>query len=201
MHPLSPITRIPSNTAKPDQPYNLNLPFGIHSILKNGPLPREIRSAVTSSPRCAGTRRVFFPAPKRVCFRKEPDLEEEVVTEQYTMRHADLNSEEDGSSEEGTEGEESSSTDDDNDGEESSEGSDRGTEKFIKVDELSHPSPRRRKRKMVSASSTTRSHRIGNQGEDGSRSTPRKLMKRKRRRWEWTLDSKKPETDVNLGED
>ncbi|OAP59695.1 hypothetical protein AYL99_06993 [Fonsecaea erecta] len=120
-HPTSPILK------NSEHPYVLNLPFGIHSILKNGPLPRDIRRpSASASPRVAG-RRVFFPAPKKVAFRAE--LEEEIVTNNYIMRHADLSSSDDESLPSESEDQSGTSTDDDGDDGDKARG--------IRVDEVS----------------------------------------------------------------
>ncbi|EKV04675.1 NADH oxidoreductase (quinone), F subunit [Penicillium digitatum] len=72
-------------------PYQL--PIGVRSILRNSPLEPARRqsgsiSAGGNGPNGAGTRRVFFPAKKQVCYRYP--LEEEIRTERYTAQHLDL---------------------------------------------------------------------------------------------------------------
>lgn len=74
-------------------PYDLNLPIGGRSILKNSTIPSDVRrgslGAASASPRSAtGGRRAFFPEPKRVKF----GAEEEIVTSNYVARHVDLSS-------------------------------------------------------------------------------------------------------------
>ncbi|KIW90190.1 uncharacterized protein Z519_08833 [Cladophialophora bantiana CBS 173.52] len=138
-HPTSPIVRLS------EHPYALNLPFGVHSILKNSPLPWDIRRpSVSASPRVA-SRRVFFPAPKKVAFRAE--LEEEIVTKNYIMRHADLSS----SDEESTPSENDNQSGTSND--EGEDGGGNGRE--IRVDEVSPRKKRKRKSTAVSPSSSS----------------------------------------------
>jgi hypothetical protein len=167
----SPITRIP------EQPYHLNLPFGVRSILKNSPIPWDIRRpSISASPRVSG-RKMFFPAPKKVSFR--PELEDEVVTREYVMRHADLSSSED---EESTASETDDQSSTSNDEEENAE----KDPTAMRVDEV--PLKGRRKRKSLATSPSPATD--GGRGkEDGSRSTSVRRSKRKRRRWEWSLEA------------
>lgn len=65
-------------------PYCLS--HNVTSILRNGPIPRP-RPQKTSF---AMSKRVMFPATKKVAFRTP--LEEEVKTSRYTMRHVDIDS-------------------------------------------------------------------------------------------------------------
>ncbi|OAL31346.1 hypothetical protein AYO20_08256 [Fonsecaea nubica] len=167
-HPSSPVVKLS------EYPYILNLPFGVHSILKNSPLPREIRRpSVSASPRLTG-RRVFFPVIKRVAFRAE--LEEEIFTKTYTMRHADLSSSDEESLPSESEEQSGTSTDEDSDGE---------VGRQIRVDEVSPRKKRKRKSVAVSPSPSSELER-------GRQETPQcatASSKRKRRRWEWTIDS------------
>jgi hypothetical protein len=168
--PASPISR------KPDQPYALNLPFGVRPILKNSPLPRDLRRpSVSASPRVSG-RRVFFPAPKKVAFRAE--LVDEIVTSRYILRHVDLSSSEDESASSGSDDQNNNSSD-----EESSQ----AQQISIVVDEVSVRG--RSKRKAVSVSSSP-ANKTELEAEDRARGSSARRSKRKRRRWEWTLDSK-----------
>lgn len=170
-----PSTQTPSPIIRTsDQPYRLNLPFGVYPILKNSPLSRDIRRPSTSaSPRVVG-RRVFFPAAKKVTFRAQ--LEEEVVTQRYVLRHVDLTSSEDDSTPSDADEQSSTSNDDEEDD---------GTEPNIRVDEVSVRGRQKRKSVAVSPSQSTE---IERGREDGSRSTSVKRSKRKRR-WQWTIDS------------
>ena len=152
-------------------PYDLNLPIGKRSILKNSSFPVDVRrgslsAAASASPRSAsGGRRVFFPEPKRVKF----GLDEDIVTSRYTARHVDLSSSsEDEASSSGSESGAYAA----NEGEEE-EGSDQVsvTNKLLSkrgeaviVDELQR-------------------------GRNAARSDTRPRTTKKRRRWEWTLGS------------
>ncbi|KIW72715.1 hypothetical protein PV04_00891 [Phialophora macrospora] len=170
VHPPSPITRI-SN-----QPYHLNLPFGVHPILKNSPLSGDARRpSISASPRVPG-RREFFPAPKKVTFRAQ--LEDEIITRQYTVRHIDLSSSEDESTT--SEVDEQSSTAND-------EGDVDAADPKIRVDEVSVRGRRKRKSVAISPSSATE---VGRGREERSRSTSTRRSKRKRRKWEWTIKPK-----------
>jgi hypothetical protein len=174
-HPSSPIIRLP------EQPYYLNLPFGVNPILKNSPLPRDIRGpSVSASPRVSG-RRVFFPAQKKVSFR--PELEDEIVTSKYVMRHADLSSSEDESTPSETD-EQSSTSNDEEEQEEAKRPA-------IHVDEVSVRGRRKRKSVAISPSPATDS---GRGRDERSRSTSVRRTKRKRKRWEWTLESGNEQT-------
>ncbi|KIX97215.1 uncharacterized protein Z520_07330 [Fonsecaea multimorphosa CBS 102226] len=169
-HPTSPIGKFS------EHPYILNLPFGVHSILKNSPLPRDIRRpSVSASPRVAG-RRVFFPAPKKVAFR--PELEEEVVTKNYIMRHADLSSSDEESLPSESEEQSGTSTDEDRD--------DSDNVRKIRVDEVSPHKKRKRRSIAVSPSSSSGLEQARIERPQSGSTT---RSKRKRRRWEWTLDS------------
>jgi len=163
-------TKAPGRSCSPEMPYALILPFGVHSILKNSPLPQYGRRRSTcsssASPGIPG-RRVFFPASKKVAFRAI--LEEEITTHEYSMRHSDLNS----SSDETSSPE--SSTD---------EGGEEKGDLTIRVDEVA--SRERRKRKTLSVSDST-SDGLDRGRNKGSRSTSTRRTKRKRRRWEWVL--------------
>lgn len=165
-HPSSPIGRTS------DQPYNFTLPFGIHPILKNSPLPRDVRRpSISASPRISG-RRVFFPPPKKVTFRAE--LAEEIVTQKYVMRHADLSSSEDDYS--SSETDEQSSTSNDEEVEE-------GKEQAIRVDEIS---ARGRRKRKCTATSPCPPNEDNRGREDTSQSRSTRRSKRKRRIWVWT---------------
>ncbi|EXJ64758.1 hypothetical protein A1O7_01096, partial [Cladophialophora yegresii CBS 114405] len=185
IHPSSPNTRI-SN-----QPYNLNLPFGVHPILKNSPLWKDTRrSSISASPRLAGLK-VLFPAPKKVTFRVQ--LEDEIVTKRYVERHVDLSSSEDESAP--SEADDRSNTASD---EEAGKG--RPT---IRVDEFSVKGRRKRKSVALSRSPATE---IGRGRKDMSRSTSTRRSKRRRRRWEWTIqlegaESSKDSVPVKESED
>jgi hypothetical protein len=175
------ISRRPTNLQS--SPYALNLPFGVYSILKNSPLPRDLRrpslATASASPRTSG-RRMFFPAPKKVTFK--PVLEEEIVTQEYVTRHADLTS----SSDEDTASSES---------EESLRSSDDPRKevkgRVIRVDEFS--SRGRSKRKIRATSDSSSTEERGSQ--DRSRSSSERRTKRKKRRWEWTITSKPTKPD------
>lgn len=176
----------PTNRS-PEMPYALGLPFGVHSILKNSPLPQygRRRSACSSSasPGIPG-RRVFFPASKKVTFRAV--LEEEITTHEYSMRHSDLNSSSDETK--SSEAEESSSGSTD-------EGEEDKGDMTIRVDEVA--SRGRRKRKTLSVSDST-SDGLDRGRNKGSRSTSARRSKRKRRRWEWMLGPAKAVKENSL---
>lgn len=81
-----PLSQVRSQAVQ--QPYTYSLPFGVKPILKNSPLPPRAAS-VSASPR-ESRRKVFFPQPKRVLFKQ--DLEEIIETKQYVVKHSDLTS-------------------------------------------------------------------------------------------------------------
>ncbi|EXJ95407.1 hypothetical protein A1O1_00528 [Capronia coronata CBS 617.96] len=181
-HPLSATAR------SPGQPYSLNLPFGLQSILKNSPLPKDIRRpsacSADASTRISG-RRVFFPPTKKVTFRVI--LEEEIVTTEYVKCHADLSSSDDESSSSELEEESSTPLGDGNKG---------FRETQVRVDEYTGRG--RRKRKSVTSSEAdegdwTRGRR------SRSRSTSARRTKRKKRRWEWTAELGPPVVDLEVG--
>lgn len=89
------ISRIQPQVQQDEQPYGLLLPFGVRSILKNSPL--QVKAASMSASPRDSKRRLFFPQPKKVNFRR--NLEDIVYTTQYTARHSDLSSSEDDSTE------------------------------------------------------------------------------------------------------
>ena len=164
----SPITRLA------EQPYHLGLPFGIRPILKNSPLSWDVRRpSISASPRVSG-RRMFFPALKKVSFRS--DLEEEVTTKDYVMRHTDLGSSEDEST--------GSSETDEQNGTSTEENEEVVKESIVRVDELSTRGIRKRK---TTATFPFPAADLGPGSDEGSRSTSASRSKRKRRRWEWTL--------------
>ncbi|KAK5029896.1 hypothetical protein LTS07_005620 [Exophiala sideris] len=195
----SPITqaqlRLTGRTSSParrkdDTLYNLKLPFGVRPILKNTSLPREPRRPSTcsgsASPRISG-RRVFFPALKNVRFRA--DLEEEIVTKVYVMRHADLTTSEDEIDLSEPEESSCSSTD---------EGESGKGDRIIRVDEYATRGRRKRKTLTVSESSSCNVDRVR---EERSRSTSTQRNTRKRRKWEWTINkSAQPSLEVSSGE-
>ncbi|KAL2441054.1 hypothetical protein ABEF95_010888 [Exophiala dermatitidis] len=173
-----------STTRSEDQPYTLNLPFGVRSILKNGPLPKDIRRVpgCSASPSPWGPgRRVFFPAAKKVTFRTI--LEEEIVTKDYVSCHADL-----------------SSSDDDDDVHISSSESEETHVYYVqdrgnKSDERRIPthvdgssSPTRRKRKSLTRRAALAGQDLTARKGDRSRSRPARRTRRKKRRWEWSAD-------------
>ena len=167
IHPLSPVTKLQ------EQPYYLNLPFGVHSILKNSPLHRDIRrSSISASPRRPG-RRVFFPAPKKVSFRTE--LEDEIVAKRYVIQHTDLSSSED---------ESTPSESDEQSGASNDEVEDEAKQPAIRVDEVSIKGRRKRKSAAMSPNPSMSARPAA---EEKARSSPVYRSRRKRRRWEWTL--------------
>ena len=85
----------PATAKTSTQPYILNLPFGVKSILKNSPAS-SLQTSISASPR-ESRRRVFFPQPKKVSFR--PNLVDVVENEQYLVKHSDLSSSEEDYSE------------------------------------------------------------------------------------------------------
>jgi len=88
----SPVSRTespkppPIRAPTPQHPYTVSLPFGIKSILKNSPLPPK-QSSISASPRDP-KRKIFFPQPKRVVFKR--NLEDLIETTHYVARHSDL---------------------------------------------------------------------------------------------------------------
>ncbi|KAL2404300.1 hypothetical protein ABEF95_011188 [Exophiala dermatitidis] len=173
-----------STTTSEDQPYTLNLPFGVRSILKNGPLPKDIRRVpgCSASPSPWGTgRRVFFPAAKKVTFRTI--LEEEIVTKDYVRCHADL-----------------SSSDDDDDACISSSESEEMHIHFVqdrknKSDGRRFPthidgssSPSGRKRKSLTCPAALAGQDWTARKGDRSKGRAARKMRRKKRRWEWSAD-------------
>ncbi|KAL6249844.1 hypothetical protein RBB50_003700 [Rhinocladiella similis] len=167
-----------SPTRTSEEPYNLSQPFGVRSILKNSPLPRHDRRRSTCSASASPAlpvpgRRIFFPAPKRVAFRS--NLEEEIVTKEYVLRHVDLTSSSEEANSSETEGSSSGSMD---------EAEEVKEILSIRVDEYSGRGRRKRKDRPVSETSTEGTDR----GRDErSRSVSARRSKRKKRRWEWTL--------------
>ena len=86
-------TKPAASPLRRSQPYSLNLPLGVRSILKNSRLAKDYRGSslsASASPRTG--RRVFFPPAKKVSFQT---IDEEIVTQTYTARHIDLSSSED----------------------------------------------------------------------------------------------------------
>ena len=74
-------------------PYDLNLPLGVRPILKNSDLFYESRrGSLTTSASPRSTRKFFFPPPKKVSF---VPVDEEIVTHTYVARHVDMTSSED----------------------------------------------------------------------------------------------------------
>ncbi|KAF7117761.1 hypothetical protein CNMCM5793_006941 [Aspergillus hiratsukae] len=100
---VSPSKSSMSRFSKPSSPYPTNAngnpyqqPLGVKSILRNSPLEPTARrrsiSVATNGPNGgSSSRRVFFPAEKRVSYRYP--LEEEIKTVHYTARHSDLTGE------------------------------------------------------------------------------------------------------------
>lgn len=145
-------------------PYDLNLPIGGRSILKNSTIPSDVRrgslGAASASPRSAtGGRRAFFPEPKRVKF----GAEEEIVTSTYVARHVDL-----------------SSSSEDESGSSGSDSDSLGGKETVKRDAegVTATKPPGRSGEAVIVDEVQRSG--GTSHSSGRRS-------RKRRRWEWTL--------------
>ena len=158
-------TRPTASPLRRTQPYNL--PFGVKSILKNSRITKDYRrgSLTASASPCTG-RKVFFPPTKKVSFQA---IDEEIVTHTYTARHVDLSSSED---------DELSSTSD--------------TEKPSDVDK---PVTVRETTPLPQLPSTTpqtlRSPSPILQPRLLSHSPSTLRIKRKRRRWEWTLNELK----------
>ncbi|KIV98153.1 hypothetical protein PV10_01833 [Exophiala mesophila] len=182
----SPSTTLPSpvnssrrNLTQSSGPYSVNLPHNVHPILKNSPVAWAIRRSSLAgggdSPRI-GNRRVFFPAPKRVSFRTV--LEEEIVTKDYVVRHADLTSSED----------ETSWSESEEDLPRTPQiPSPETLDRRVRVDEVS---PRgRRKRTAANGAQMERDSTI-EQAETSTMMTTSgtwKRSRRKKRRWEWTV--------------
>lgn len=167
----SPISRtdspriIPPQVENSEQPYQLSLPFGIKSILKNTPLITEAQRETISTSPLDSRRKVFFPQPKKVTFKRH--LEDVIETSKYVLRHSDLSSSED----------ELSSN------EASRESSD---DEVVPKTDASYTSPppakRRRNRKDESQLDDTSRH-------ENSTAHAQPRSDRKRRRWEWTIPS------------
>ena len=165
----SPISRTesprPQTLKQQQQPYILTLPFGVRPILKNSPLPRQ--ASISASPR-ESRRKVFFPKPKQVTFRKI--LEDTIETKEYTACHVDLSSsssEAESSSEEGS--------------------NDNASKRRRKtLDEYPSPQP---SRKRKNSRDLTPSEDVAKQQEDSTLElvTVRSPHCCKRRRWQWTL--------------
>lgn len=167
------LSRRPTNSNVQPSPYSLNLPFGVYSILKNSPLPQNVRRPSLATPNASpriSSRRIFFPTPKKVTFKAI--LEEEIVTKDYVTCHADLTS-----SDEDTTTSESDSSFRNSDGRKNEP-----TRRIIRVDESSRG---RNKRKTITAFESGIAEKRGRQ--DRSRSTSERRTKRKKRRWEWTI--------------
>lgn len=181
------LSRRPTNLQQPS-PYALNLPFGVYSILKNSPLPRDVRrsslATASASPRTSG-RRMFFPAPKRVSFK--PVLEEEIVTTEYVTRHADLTS----SSDEDT----ASSEESESSSQRSDAPGDESQRRIIRVDEFSSPQGRNKRKTRATSDAGVGTEDRGRQ--ERSRSTSERRTKRKTRRWEWTIPSTPTKADAH----
>ena len=181
------LSRRPTNLQQPSSPYALNLPFGVYSILKNSPLPRDIRrsslATASASPRTNG-RRIFFPAPKRVSFK--PVLEEEIVTKEYVIRHADLTSSSD---------EDTASSESEDSLQRSEDPGDERNRRIIRVDEFSSSRGRNKRKTRASTDAGVGAEDRGRQ--ERSRSTSERRAKRKTRKWEWTI----PGTITNADND
>lgn len=163
----SQFSRVPTQTQQERQPYTISLPFGVRPILKNSPLPPRATS-ISASPRDS-KRKIFFPQPKKVIFRK--NLEDVIHTSQYTAKHSDLSSSED----------EHLSTSDNN------------TTTPIIPSEIrkpqhSLPSTRKRKDRRTSEIPTDTSS-PDTQLLDQDIVDSRPLKSCKRRKWQWTLPS------------
>ncbi|EXJ89460.1 hypothetical protein A1O3_02527 [Capronia epimyces CBS 606.96] len=170
-HPPSP------TTTSPGQPYSVDLPYGLRPILKNSPLPKDLRrpSCCSASPTSwVPGRRIFFPPPKKVTFRVI--LEEEIVTTDYVRCHVDLSTSEDDTCLSEVEEESIASTGDDGKGLE---------ERVVHVDEYSTCGGRKRK-STTSSDAVTGDWRRGR--EERPRSKCARRRKRKRRRWELSAE-------------
>lgn len=155
----------PISRNKRSLPYDLNLPIGVRSILKNSAIPTDVRrgslSAASASPRSAtGGRRIFFPEPKRVKF----GTDEEIVTSTYVARHVDLSSSED---------------------EASSSGSDSGATQVQAGEEDPADAPSTN----ILASRSGQAVIVDELQRGRSTTQPinQKRTSKKKRRWEWTL--------------
>lgn len=178
----SPTTNLPSpgnssrrNLVSSSRPYSVNLPHGIHPILKNGPAGCVIRRSSLASggdSPCLGNRRVFFPAPKQVSFRTV--LEEEIITKDYVASHADLTS---------SEGETSWSESEDQAPNTPETSDDETRDRRVRVDEVS---PRGRRKRTAAEGARMEHDTMVGQAET-STSGSWKRSRRKKRRWEWTV--------------
>lgn len=161
----SPVSRTESPRPVPPKqqlPYILTLPFGIKSILKNSPLPRQ--ASVSASPRDS-RRKVFFPQPKRVSFRS--NLEDPIENTVYTARHVDLSSS-DEESPEGTPSSQKNSEDD--------------------VPEYRSPPPSRKRKLRRDTITPTEPSTQDKQSENAKEGSSLKSSQScKRRKWQWTL--------------
>ena len=167
-------TRVPSisRSCKRQLPYELNLPLGKRSILKNSSLPHDVRrgslgTIASCSPLSASTgRKAFFPEPKRVKFGGE----EEVINKIYLQQHIDISSSEDeGSSNSETGSDDGVALDQHNNAEATKPAGTLSIKTAANIDEV------QRGRNASKGTSSPSPHR--------TRKT------RKRRRWEWTLSN------------
>jgi hypothetical protein len=167
---LSPSSRLNSaHTSRhnPSLPYKL--PIGLKGILRNTPIPADMRrsSIATSASPCT-TRRVFFPPTKQVHFRT--NLEEEVRTVRFTITHADIDSDPLLSDDDGASDTDSVSTTESQHEPHTDAYSTRQVEAVALHDRLYRRAPER-------------------DDESGFGAFPKtpSISRRARRRWEWTL--------------
>ena len=147
-------------------PYSLNFPLGVRSILKNSRIEKDYRrGSLTASASPRTGRRVFFPPAKKVSFQP---IAEEIITHTYTARHVDISSED----------EEISSTSDKDESPEQQE----VTPSVPQEVEISD------RNSTLTVEPPFRSPGLESRGRRRGQRSPSSLrVKRKRRRWEWTL--------------
>jgi hypothetical protein len=193
---VSPSKSTMSRFGKPSSPYPTSAngnpyqqPLGVKSILRNSPLePTASRRSISVAPSGpnggSSSRRMFFPAEKRVSYRYP--LEEEITTVHYTARHSDLaDQEEHYPSGEAGPGE-------DSDANSSLTSSDTSTSDEDEYRATSQSQRERKKRKPLAAERQIRAVAILDGIEtdpygSSTPQTPRQRRVKRRCEWRWTL--------------
>ncbi|WEW60800.1 hypothetical protein PRK78_006288 [Emydomyces testavorans] len=187
----------PGRHSHDELPYQL--PLGIRGILRNSPhVASSLMRASLSAPAANGTgnsRRVLFPAKKRVNYRYP--IDEEIKTVHFVARHSDLTSSDSSSSSSSSSYIYSSS-----DGESESDNSDSSSSSDSKDVATPTHSPGKRKkytRNMRQIRAAGLRDRLPCADEEPE--TPQTPIKRRRkchRQWRWTLG---PITDGHVQDD
>ncbi|RHZ60009.1 uncharacterized protein CDV56_107658 [Aspergillus thermomutatus] len=190
---VSPSKSSMSRFGKPSSPYPTDAngnpyqqPLGVKSILRNSPLePTARRRSISVAPNGpnggSSSRRVFFPAEKRVSYRYP--LEEEIKTVHYTARHSDLIGQvEHYPSAEAGSGE-------DWDANSSLPSSDISTSDEDEYHNASQSQRERKKRKTLAAERQVRAVALldGLETDPYGSSTPQTPRVKRRCEWRWTL--------------